>query len=163
MKILGCFWVKAKRLSHVTSPLRGRTTTGDRCMSRTCLHCGRKLGFLKRTGDQFCSSEHDELYHQERVKMAFHRLMGIGTQPPPSDEITETPRMSESIQEMGPTPSRPLEFLPDPSNHLPEAPDPAWANALAFFPAPVVRLPQTSGAYEWAYGETRVSRLLWRG
>ena len=70
IQVLRCFLVKARCFSHATSPMKRRITTGDRCMSKTCLHCGRKLAFLKRTVDQFCSSEHAELYHQERVRLA---------------------------------------------------------------------------------------------
>ena len=61
-------------------------------MSKLCLQCGRKLAFLTRTEDQFCSSEHSELYHQEQAKLVFQRVMGIGNQLGPSEEIAEAQR-----------------------------------------------------------------------
>jgi len=63
-------------------------------MSKRCLHCGRKLGFLKRTGDQFCSSEHTELYRQEQAKVAFRRLIAMETPFHSGEKIAETPRTS---------------------------------------------------------------------
>jgi hypothetical protein len=63
-------------------------------MSKLCLHCGQKLGFLKRTRDQFCSSEHSELYRQEQAKAAFQRLMTMGMPSQSGEEIAETPRTS---------------------------------------------------------------------
>jgi hypothetical protein len=44
-------------------------------MTKFCLQCGEKVGFLRRDG--FCSSEHSEAYHQERSMAAFQRLLGI--------------------------------------------------------------------------------------